>query len=135
MCSIYHPSNHHVVPPKSLICGAPMLSSWVLAGCCSLLGCFGCWAACEFCITALRGVAYTRYSAQVTDVASWARRHFPLLNAHGPGAEISLATRPGRALYAQGAPGAAPYPVAVQAGGTVYWVAGRSALVGGVAVS
>ena len=67
----------------------------------------------------------------MTDVASQARWIFPLLNAHGPSAEVSLATRPGRVLYAQGGLGGAPYPVAVQADGTVYWAAGRAAVVAG----
>jgi hypothetical protein len=89
------------------------------------------WAACEFCITVQRSMDSTRYSAQVMDVASQVRWIFPLLNAHGPEAEVSLATRPGRVLYAQGAPGAAPYPVAVRADGTVYWAAGRAAVVAG----
>jgi hypothetical protein len=89
----------------------------------------GNWTACEFYITAQRSMDATRYSAQVTDVASQARWHLPLLNAHSPGAEINLAIRPGRVLYAHGAPGAAPYPVAVQADGMVYWAAGRAALV------
>jgi hypothetical protein len=91
----------------------------------------GNWSACEFGITVERGMDSTRYSAHVTDVASQVRWLFPLLNAHGPVAEVNLATRPGRVLYAQGAPGAAPYPVAVQADGTVYWAAGRAAVVAG----
>jgi hypothetical protein len=91
----------------------------------------GRWAACEFGITAQRGMDSTRYSAQVTDMATRARWHFPLLNERGPGAEVNLATRPGRVLYAQGGPGGAPYPVAVQADGTVYWAAGRAAAVAG----
>jgi hypothetical protein len=78
-----------------------------------------------------RGMDSTRYSAQMTDVASQARWHFALLNAHGPGAEVSLATRPGRVLYAPGGPSAAPYPVAVQADGAVYWAAGLAAVVAG----
>lgn len=95
----------------------------------------GRWAACEFGITVQRGMDSTRYSAQVTDMATRARWHFPLLNERGPGAEVNLATRPGRVLYAQGAQGAAPYPVAVQADGTVYWAAGRAAVVAGGAAS
>jgi hypothetical protein len=67
----------------------------------------------------------------VTDLASQVRWLFPLLNAHGPGAEVNPTTRPGRVLYAQGGLGGAPYPVAVQAGGTVYWAAGRAAVVAG----
>jgi hypothetical protein len=38
----------------------------------------------------------------MTDVASQARWIFLLLNAHGPSAELSLATWPGRVLYARG---------------------------------
>jgi hypothetical protein len=67
----------------------------------------------------------------VADVASQTRWIFPLLNAHGPGAELSLATRPGRVLYAPGGPGGSPYPMAVRADGTVHWAAGRAAVVAG----
>jgi hypothetical protein len=89
------------------------------------------WAVCEFRITAQRGMDSTRYTAHVTDVASQARWIFPLLNAHGPEAEVKPTNRPGRVLYAPGGLGVAPYPVAVQAGGTVYWAAGRAAVVAG----
>jgi hypothetical protein len=61
-------------------------------------------------MTVERGMDATRYSAQVTDVASQARWRFPL-------------------HYAQAAPGAVPYPVAVRADGTVHWAAGRAAVV------
>jgi hypothetical protein len=64
----------------------------------------------------------------VTEVTRQARWIFPLLNACGPGAELSLATWPGRVLYAQGG---SPYPVAVQADGTVYWAAERVAVMAG----
>ncbi len=91
----------------------------------------GRWAACEFGITAQRGMDSTRYSAHVTDLASQARWHFPLLNERGPGAKVNLATRPGHVLYAQGGPGGMSYPVAVRADGMVYWAAGRAAAVAG----
>lgn len=64
----------------------------------------------------------------MADVASQAGWIFPLLNAHGPGAELS---RPGRVLYAPGGPGGSPYTVAVRADGTVHWAAGRAAVVAG----
>lgn len=70
-------------------------------------------------------------AARVADVASQARWIFPLLNAHCLEAELSLATLPGRVLHAQGGPGGIPYPVAVQADGTVHWEAGRAAVMAG----
>jgi hypothetical protein len=91
----------------------------------------GNWSACEFGITVERGMDSTHYSAHLTDLASQVHWLFPLLNAHGPGAEANPANRPGRVLYAQGGLGGAPYPVAVQADGTVYWAAGRAAVVAG----
>ncbi len=91
----------------------------------------GVWAACEFGISAQRGMDSTSYSAQVTDLNSQVRWHFPLLNERAPGAEVNLARRPGRVLYAPGGPGGRPFPVAVQADGTVYWAAGRAAVVAG----